>query len=148
MNDERESAAGADGGGDVDTFEERGVSPAAIELDEVYRALAHPRRRYLCYTLQENAEWSLDELATKIAAWEHGVAIPDVPENAREQVYVDLYHAHVPKLRELGVVEFDESTETIEAAETATQVLRALEGMGASLDSSQETHAREVGDGV
>jgi hypothetical protein len=37
---------------------------------------------------------------------------------------------------------FDEATETITTAEHAEQVLTALEGMGASLDSNQETHAR------
>jgi hypothetical protein len=88
-----------------ETSEGTSLSQSILELDEVYRALGHPRRRYLCYTL----------------------------------------HAHVPKLVELGVIRFDEDEETIDAAETATQVLRALEGMGATLDSNQEAHARESG---
>jgi hypothetical protein len=113
-----------------------------LELDHVYEALGHSRRRYLCYTLLERTEWSLTDLATKIAAWEN-----DVPERAvtglqRERVYVSLYHTHVPKLVDDGVVTLEESTETIAPAENATQVLAALEGMGATLDSNQETHAR------
>lgn len=63
-------------------------------------------------------------------------------ESQREEVYVALYHAHVPKLVDEGVLSFDEATETITAAENAEQVLAALEGMGASLDSNQEDHAR------
>lgn len=57
-------------------------------------------------------------------------------------MYVSLYHAHVPKLVDEGVITFDDATETITAAENAAQVLTALEGMGASVNNTQETHAR------
>jgi len=125
-----------------DTPVEGDVPPAVLELDHVYDALAHSRRRYLCYTLLEDTEWSLTELARKIAAWEYEVAEQAVTDRQRSEVYVALYHAHVPKLVEDGVVTFDETTETITAADNAEQVLAALEGMGASLDSNQESHAR------
>ncbi|MFC5367251.1 DUF7344 domain-containing protein [Salinirubrum litoreum] len=135
VDDERGSRSGELPAGDLPPRE-------ILDLDHVYEALGHPRRRYLCYTLLEDAQWSLTDLATKIAAWE-----ADVPEHAvgpdqRERVYVSLYHAHVPKLVDEGIVTFDEETETITAAENAEQVLAALSGMGASLDGDQETHAR------
>lgn len=57
-------------------------------------------------------------------------------------MYVSLYHVHVPKLVDEGVITFDDGSETITPAENAEQVLAVLEGMGASLDSNQETHAR------
>lgn len=117
-------------------------SPDILELDHVYEALAKPRRRYLCYTLLEDTEWSLDELATKIAAWENDVPEHAVTERQQERVYVSLYHGHVPKLVDEGVITFDDVTETIRTAEHAEQVLLALHGMGASLDNSQEAHAR------
>jgi hypothetical protein len=116
--------------------------PSILEIEPVYQALGHSRRRYLCYTLLEDTEWSLTELATKIAAWEDDVPEHAVTEAQREEVYVSLYHAHVPKLVDEGVITFDETTETITTAEHAEQVMTALEGMGASLDSNQETHAR------
>lgn len=113
-----------------------------LELDHVYSALAHPRRRYLCYTLIEDTEWSLTELATKVTAWENDVDESSVTDDDRDRVYVSLYHAHVPKLDDLGVVDFDESSESISTAEHTEQVLMALRGMGASLDAIQEEHAR------
>ncbi|GCF13911.1 hypothetical protein Harman_18460 [Haloarcula mannanilytica] len=116
--------------------------PEVLELDPVYEALGHPRRRYLCYTLLEDAEWSLTDLATKIAAWEHDVPEHAVTRDQRQEVYISLYHAHIPKLADEGVITFDEATERIETAEHAEQVLTALEGMGASLDVNQEVHAR------
>lgn len=113
-----------------------------LELDHVYKALGHSRRRYLCYSLLEDTQWSMTDLATKIAAWENDIPEHAVTEHQRERVHVSLYHAHVPKLVDEGVITFDDVNETITPAENADQVLAALEGMGASLDSKQETHAR------
>lgn len=117
-------------------------SQEILELDHVYESLCHPRRRYLCYSLLESTQWSLTDLATKITAWEDDVPDHAVTEQQRERVYVSLYHAHVPKLVAEDVIAFDDVNETITPAENADQVLAALEGVGASLDSSQETHAR------
>lgn len=136
-NDDDGSGAERPGVDDADT-----PSSEFLELDHVYEALGHSRRRYLCYTLLESPEWTLDELARKIAAWEHDVPEANVTDQQQEAVYVALYHIHVPKLVEGGVIAFDAVTETIRPATNAKQVLRALEGMGASLDSRQEAHAR------
>jgi hypothetical protein len=122
-------------------------SDAVLSVDHVYQALGHPRRRYLCYTLLEGTAWSLDELAQKVAAWENDVPESAVTERQQERAYVSLYHAHVPKLVEEGVVTFDEETETITVGPNADQALAALEGVGASLDAGQESHAREETDG-
>ncbi|WP_254271601.1 DUF7344 domain-containing protein [Haloarcula marina] len=116
--------------------------PNFLEIEPIYEALGHPRRRYLCYTLLKDTEWSLNDLATKIVAWETDVPEHAVTEDQREEVYISLYHAHIPKLVAEGVVTFDEGTERVTAAEHADQVLTALEGMGGSLDAAQETHAR------
>ena len=140
MNDEKEDDAVSESS-ERDTMTR--IPPEILDLDHVYDALGHPRRRYLCYTLHEDTEWSLTDLATKIVAWENDVPEYAVTDLERERVYISLYHAHVPKLVDEGVITFDELTETIIAAENATQVLTALEGMGASLDADQETHARK-----
>ena len=115
---------------------------AILELDHVYQALGHPRRRYLCYSLLGQTEWSLTDLARKIAAWENDIPEHEVTNHQRDQVYVSLYHAHVPKLVGEQVITFDRRTETITPARNAEQVLAALNGMGATLDANQETHAR------
>jgi hypothetical protein len=118
------------------------ISPAILGLDHVYESLAHSRRRYLCYTLLEDTEWSFDELARKVAAWEYEVPDHDVTSRQQEEVYVSLDHAHVPKLVEDGIISFDDGAEATTTAEIAEQVLAVLEGIGASLDSTQEDHAR------
>ncbi|WP_336022332.1 DUF7344 domain-containing protein [Halobellus salinisoli] len=144
MSDGSDCAEDVDVGAEpTDYARGRGPPPERVfGLDHVYEALAHPRRRYLCYTLLEDTEWSLTALATKVAAWEAETAERAVDDHECDRVYVALYHAHVPKLVDEGIIAFDEATGTITAAENAGQVLAALEGMGASLDAAQETHAR------
>lgn len=140
-DDVRIGSEGEPPGGDVPARE-------ILELDHVFDALSHPRRRYLCYTLLEDTEWSLTELAAKIAAWENDVPEHAVSDQQRERTYVSLYHAHVPNLVEDGIVSFEGETESITAGENAAQVLTALRAMGASLDATQEAHARgEMDDG-
>lgn len=116
--------------------------PRVLELDHVFEALAHPRRRYLLYALQEDAERSLQDLAAMVAAWEQDVPLEAVTDDEAESVYVTLYHNHVPKLVEDGIVDFVEATETIRPAGNAEQVLSVLENAGGSRDSEQEEHAR------
>lgn len=114
-----------------------------LELDAVFRALAHPRRRYLLYTLLgHDSGASLSDLATNIAAWEHDTPPAEVSAEARERVEVALYHAHIPKLVDLGVVTYDADTRIVTPAANATQVGVVLDGAGAELDQRLEAHAR------
>ncbi len=120
-------------------------SPSAevLELDYVFDALAHPRRRYVCYRLLENPEWSLDTLATLIAAWENELPQEDVTEDLRERVSVALYHNHVPKLADDGIVEFDAESNEITTGENCQLVLAALVGIGAGLQTNNELSQRQ-----
>lgn len=92
-------------------------------LDEL---LGHARRRYVCDALLLDSEWSLDDLATSITAWEKQIPEGEVSRAEREQVYVSLFHAHVPKLVERGMVSFDPVSETVSTTETGERVLRRL----------------------
>ena len=118
------------------------VPESILELQPVFEAIAHPRRRYLVYTLAEATEWSLEDLATKLAAWETDTAEANLATLTRQEMYTSLYHTHIPKLVDLAVIEFDAATETITPGPHAVQVLTVLEGAGGSLDNRQETHAR------
>jgi hypothetical protein len=131
----------------ADAGEEPTIDPAVLELDHVFEVLDHPRRRYLLYALAADDEWTLTELATKLAAWENDVDEADIDGATRDQVYVSLYHAHVPKLVEEGAVRFDADEERITPGEHTEQITTALEGAGASLEQRREAHAREEYDG-
>lgn len=70
----------------TDASDERTLSPDLLEIDHLYEELTHSRRRYLCYTLHEAAEWSLTDLATKTAAWENDILEQEVTDQQREQM--------------------------------------------------------------
>lgn len=127
---------------DANDREDAKPLPAIIELDHVFEALAHPRRRYLLYTLLESDQWSLRNLARQVTAWETGVAAETVTEEEVDRTYVSLYHNHVPKLVEDDIVAFDGVDETIQPGPNAEQVLAVLENVGGVSDSRQEDHAR------
>ena len=118
---------------------------SVLELDEVFAALGHPRRRYLVYTLANGgSEATLPELAAKIAAWEEGIPAGEVSEENRKRVHVSLYHSHVPKLADLGIIEYHEGEDSIVRARNTTQVEAVLDGAGAEFDSRQEDHAKDT----
>lgn len=121
---------------------DRESAPSVLDLDHVFEALGHPRRRYVLYTLLEDPEVSLRELASKVAAWENEVPAGALPEEDIDRVHIALYHSHVPKLAEDDIVEFSEADETVKRASNAGQVLAVLESAGGSTDSGQEAHAR------
>ena len=70
-----------------------------------------------------------------------------VNDRQRTQVYVALYHSHIPKLVDAEIITFEEMAEMITAAENATQTVQAFQAMDTTLDATQETHAQgEMGD--
>ena len=124
----------------------RGIQPPpeeVLEMEYVFEALAQPRRRYLVYSLLTSTEWTLQELATKLVAWEQDIAEEAVSDIDRDEMFASLYHAHIPKLVDLDVIKYRDGGEgIIVPTEHTVQVLAALEGLGASVDAAQEAHAR------
>ena len=116
--------------------------PEILELDNVFEALSHPRRRYLLYTLLEDDEWSLWEIAEKIASWESEPQDPPPSADPITDVYISLYHNHIPKLVDADIIAFSETDETLTPGSNATQVLTVLQQAGGTTDSEQESHAR------
>jgi len=118
---------------------------ATLELDKVFAALGHPRRRYLLYTLvNASSEETLSELATKLAAWEQDKPVSGVTDHERRDVHLSLYHSHIPKLADLGVLDYQEAGDIIVRARNTEQVQTILARGGAEMDARQETHAQHT----
>lgn len=86
------------------TVSDGGVTP----LDRVLEGLADPRRRYLLYYLNERESCGIDEAAQYVAACERECDLEEVPAKATERVKINLFHAHLPKLDEYNLVEYDQ----------------------------------------
>jgi hypothetical protein len=71
--------------------------------------LAEPRRRYALSVLASGPECrtSFEDLAIGVTAFERANADDETPDAPSEEVEVTLYHCHLPKLEEVGLVEPD-----------------------------------------
>ncbi len=80
----------------------------SLPRDVVFQLLSNQRRRYALYYLREReSPVEIGELATQIAAWENAVPRDEVTSQQRKRVYNTLQQAHLPKLDEAGIVEYD-----------------------------------------
>ena len=78
-----------------------------LSIDTLFDVLSDARRRYALHYLLGTADGvtNVETLAEEIAAWERATGRADAPA---EDVMVDLHHAHLPLLVDVGLVEYDE----------------------------------------
>lgn len=102
-------------------------STRSLPESAVYEILGNPRRRQAIRHLTDTAGGrtvSLRALSTAIAAAETGESPP--PRAARESVYNSLQQTHLPKLHELGIVEYDTAARTVRIRDSAREIDRCL----------------------
>lgn len=98
---------------------------AGADADDAFVALANYRRRYtLRYLLEGSEPVALDELATALAAAETDADRGSVADDERHTMLVSLHHAHLPKLREASLVEYDDASETVALTRRGRHVAR------------------------
>jgi hypothetical protein len=78
-----------------------------LSTDEVFHLLKNSRRReVVAYFIEHDGPVDIGTLADWIAARETDASSEDVPNVARQRVYVALYQSHLPKLDDHDVVEY------------------------------------------
>lgn len=102
-------------------------------LDRLFDALGQRRRRYALYYLQEYGTADLDALATQVAAWETDKSSEEISNEEFKRVLISLYHSHIPKLTEAGIVEYDKRNGSIKFLE-APEFLRMMLVVAADLE--------------
>ena len=95
--------------------------PDILPAEQVYAILANERRRRALEHIESvGGVVTVHELSTLVASHETGDASP--PARCRESVYTSLVQTHLPKLAEVGVIEYDKATQTIELSRHARDV--------------------------
>ncbi len=108
-------------------------APPVLELDGVFTALSHARRRYLLYLLVNGrGEEMASSLAAGVASLERDKPVEEVSDDERSEVLTALYHFHLPKLADLDLIEY-ERDESVVRAENAERVRAVLDGANAAL---------------
>lgn len=77
-----------------------------LPTDEVFGLLAaSERRRILQYLTTTNGSATIDELATAV---ERGDVGTTGPGSEHDRTRIELYHVHLPKLADAGLLDLDE----------------------------------------
>lgn len=79
-------------------------------VTDTFSTLANPVRRYVLYYLAEQGTpVTFDCLATRVAAWRTD-STPDAVDDATlAEIRTVLYHVHLPKLADLGVITYEDN---------------------------------------
>lgn len=94
---------------------------AELEPVDIHDVLSNERRQHTIEFLRDaGGQMPARDLAVKIAEAETGDSPP--PDNIRQSVYVSLHQTHLPKLDDLGIVEYDSESKTVELLDPVEQV--------------------------
>lgn len=100
----------------------------AVPIDTVFALLSSRRRRYVLECLREFDEpLALADLADEVATRESDAPITEIPAESVKRIYMKLYHAHVPRLVDEGVVAYDQRRDTVEPLAPVDQFAAYLE---------------------
>lgn len=105
----------------------------ALPADTLYDLLSHRRRRAMLRRLDEHENpVNLSDLSRWIALGEADSDGDEVRSERLRDVRISLYHVHVPKLSDAGVVAFDRAERTVELLDDGRALLHRLEALDPS----------------
>ncbi len=108
-----------------------GVSDGDAEItrDEIFDVLSNHRRIRVIKYLQESEEEMVDlrDVVDYVAQNEFGDVSGEVEYRERKSVYTALRQTHLPKLDELGIIEFEKSRGVMRLTNQANHVQMYLE---------------------
>lgn len=94
-----------------------------ISEDALFEMLSNCRRRCAIHMLERDDDpIELGPMAEQIAAWENNKPVVEVTSRERKRVYTALQQLHLPKMDEVGVVEFDKDRGTVQPTAALSEV--------------------------
>jgi hypothetical protein len=117
----------APGGARVATGQDESLGGNAARMDDVFHVLQNARRRLvLVYLSDVEGAVEMRAIAEQVAAWENGTTVEAITSEQRQRVYIALYQSHLPKMDELGVVDYDQARGVVERTPQVDQFLSFL----------------------
>lgn len=96
----------------LDEHDERDASAEA--LDDAFELLADQRRRLLLAVMRTyGEELTLPDAAEEVAVRETGLNVTNIPAERVREVYLSLYHDHLPRLVDAGLLEYDQERDLV-----------------------------------
>jgi hypothetical protein len=98
------------------------TEPDTVSDDDVFELLSNQRRRYVLLYLRGRETVKLGELARQIAAWENETSRDLVTAAERKRVYSALQQFHLPKMDDMGVIQYDSRNGIVEHGPVAASL--------------------------
>ncbi|WP_254528165.1 DUF7344 domain-containing protein [Natrinema gelatinilyticum] len=99
----------------LDWLDEDDVSAEA--MTDAFSLLADRRRRLLLEVMRTyEEELTLPDAAEEVAVRETGDIVTDIPAEQVTEVYLSLYHDHLPRLVDAGLLEYDQERDLVAPA--------------------------------
>lgn len=96
-------------------------------LDAIFDVPANQRRRYALVCLTDHTQAiALADLAEDIAVCENEGPITGIPKEEVQTICTSLYHNHIPKMVDVGVVKYDQDRDLARVSDTADRAERIL----------------------
>ena len=111
------------------TISATGDADDPLPVDLIFDALSNERRQRALIHLQRVERTTLGDLAEHVAAWENNTTIGSVARETRSRVYTGLYHSHVPRLADMGIVEYDRETDMVSLTSKADAIVPYLDAV-------------------
>lgn len=97
-----------------------------IEYDLLLECLADRHRRYAVACLLEHRTMTLADLADEVSVREYGQQLNEIPAETVKEIYLRLYHTHVPKLESANLVEYSQSADTVDVGDAIERAVPFL----------------------
>lgn len=99
------------------------VSEFDVGTDVLFDVLSDSRRRFVIACLREYATpMALGDLADELAIWEYDAEITEIPAAEVTSIYASLYHTHIPKMADAGVVEYSQERDAVTLAASSDEL--------------------------
>lgn len=102
--------------------------PPELTLDGLLEVAKNERRRrILQYLAAADGAVAIGDLAEHLARLEYDCPDGGPTSTQRKRMYVGIYQGHLPKMNEMGVVEFDKDRGRVELGPHAGRVVRFID---------------------
>lgn len=99
-----------------------------LALETAFTLLSHSTRRGLLECLTEYDETlALADVSEEVAAALEDKRVRDIHAEVVKQVYMALYHSHIPKLGDHGIVTYDQEHDLVALTERGHQLAESLD---------------------
>lgn len=107
-----------------------GDSPPRLSEDQLYQVLTSNHRQRILYYLLEEQNSTVENLATVLSGWEATRTGTMQTPADRSELLVQLIHNHLPQLADMGLVDYEPHTGSVQIEPLHPQVADIIRQSG------------------